>query len=138
MRRLRIVVHGTPASQGSKQGFIRGKKVVLVEMDKELPEWRAAVEAAARLAAGPGWEPIDTAVKVQGEIRIRKPASTKFQDHPAGPKDLDKILRGVGDSLEAAKIVTNDARICHWDVRKVWADGMPGLDIEIIELGGKA
>jgi Holliday junction resolvase RusA-like endonuclease len=131
MTGLRIVAHGTPASQGSKKGFIRGKKVVLVEMDDELPAWRAVVKAAAKLAAGPNFQPIDEPVKVAGEIRIRKPRTTKFQDYPAGPKDLDKMQRAIGDALESAGILTNDARIVHWDIRKVWATNTPGLDITI-------
>jgi crossover junction endodeoxyribonuclease RusA len=130
---LRIVAHGTPASQGSKQGFIRGKKVVLVEMDTELPAWRQAIQAAAKLAAGPDFQPIDEPVKITGEIRIRKPRTTKFHNHPAGPKDLDKMQRAIGDALESAGILTNDARIVHWDIRKVWATDVPGLDITITE-----
>lgn len=136
MQPLRIVAHGTPASQGSKQGFIRGKKVVLVEMDEELPAWRQAIQAAAKLAAGPNWQPIDHAVKITGEIRIRKPRTTKFHNHPAGPKDADKLMRAIGDALESAGILTNDARICHWDIKKVWATDMPGIDIVITKIGG--
>jgi len=106
MTGLRIIAHGTPASQGSKNSY--GKN--LVESDKQLPAWRAAVKAAAKLAAGPNWEPIDDPVKIAGEIRIRKPRTTslvrmpadsraspiarsKFHNHPAGPKDLDKMQR---------------------------------------------
>jgi len=134
MTGLRIIAHGTPASQGSKNSY--GKN--LVESDKQLPAWRAAVKAAAKLAAGPNWEPIDTAVKIAGEIRIRKPKTTKFNDHPAGPKDLDKMQRAIGDALESAGILTNDARIVHWDIKKVWATNTPGLDITISPLGGNA
>jgi len=130
---LRIVAHGTPASQGSKKAFKRGKKIVLVEMDEELPAWRDTIVAAAKQAAGDQWQPIDRPVKVSGEIRIRKPGATKFKDHPAGPKDLDKLQRAIGDSLESAAILTNDARICHWDIRKVWALDVPGMDITITE-----
>lgn len=129
MKPLRIVAHGTPASQGSKNSY--GKN--LVESDKQLPAWRAAVKAAAKLAAGPNWQPIDHAVKITGQIRIRKPRTTKFQDYPAGPKDLDKMQRAIGDALESARILTNDARIVHWDIRKVWATNMSGLDITITE-----
>ena len=134
MNPLRIVAHGTPASQGSKNSY--GKN--LVESDKQLPAWRAAVKAAAKLAAGPNWAPIDDPVKITGEIRIRKPNSTKFRDHPAGPKDLDKMQRAIGDALESAGILTNDARIVHWDIRKVWATNTPGLDITITHAGGNA
>lgn len=132
-RTLHIVAHGTPASQGSKTSY--GPKQ-LVESDKTLPAWRSAMKTAAILAAGPDWTPIDNPVKVSGEIRIRKPNSTKFTHYPAGPKDLDKMQRAIGDALESAKILTNDARICHWDIRKVWATNMPGADITITEIGG--
>jgi len=135
MRTLRIVAHGEPASQGSKKAFKRGKKIVLVEMDEKLPEWRAAVQSAAQLAAGAAWQPIDKPVKVTGEIRFRKPATTKFREHPAGPIDLDKAQRAIGDALEKSKVITNDARICHWDIRKVWAEEVPGMDITISEIG---
>lgn len=129
-RAIRIITHGTPASQGSKTSYGRGQ---MVESDKTLPAWRSAVKAAAKQAAGPDWEPIDNAVKVSGEIRIRKPATTKFQDYPAGPKDLDKMQRAIGDALESAGILTNDARIVHWDIAKVWAVDVPGADITITE-----
>lgn len=131
MKPLRIIAHGTPASQGSKNSY--GKN--LVESDKQLPAWRAAVKAAAKQAAGPNWQPVDAPVKITGEIWIRKPRTTKFQDHPAGPKDADKLIRAIGDALESAGILTNDARICHWDIKKVWATDMPGIDIVITKIG---
>jgi len=136
LRSLRVVAHGDPAAQGSKKAFKRGKKIVLVEMDEGLPAWRAAIEAAARQAAGAEWETIDGPVSIAGEIKIRKPRTTKFQDHPAGPKDLDKILRSIGDALTKSQVITDDARIVHWCVRKVWATNLPGLDIDISEIGG--
>jgi len=133
MRRLHIVTHGAPATQGSKKAFIRGKKVVMVEMDEKLPEWRAAVEAAARQAAGPEWVTIDGAVSIAGEIRLRKPKTTKYPDHPAGPPDTDKLQRAIGDALTKSQVITDDARIVHWNIRKVWAENTPGMDITITE-----
>lgn len=135
MTTLRIVAHGAPATQGSKKGFIRGRKVVLVEMDEKLPAWREAVEAAARQAAGPGWETIDGGVSISGEVRLRKPATTKFPEAPAGAPDLDKLQRAIGDALTKSKVIKDDARIVHWDIRKVWATDMPGLDITITKEG---
>lgn len=137
-RQLRIVAHGAPATQGSKKGFIRGRKVVLVEMDEKLPAWRSAVEAAARLAAGPAWETIDGAVSIKGEIRLRKPKTTKYPNQPAGPPDTDKLQRAIGDALTKSRVITDDARIVHWDIRKVWALDVPGMDITITELGDNA
>jgi crossover junction endodeoxyribonuclease RusA len=132
-RTLRIVAHGSPAAQGSKKAFIRGKKIALVEMNEKLPGWRAAVEAAARLAAGPTWAPIDAAVSIRGEIRLRKPKTTKYPDAPAGAPDLDKLQRAIGDALTKSNVIKDDARIVHWNIRKVWADNVPGADITIQE-----
>ena len=136
MRSLRVVAHGAPAAQGSKKAFQRGRKIVLVEMSDHLPEWRAAVEAAARLAAGPDWEPIDAAVSIAGEVRLRKPNTTKYPDYPAGAPDLDKLQRAIGDALTKSQVIKDDARIIHWCIKKVWAEDQPGLDIDISEIGG--
>ena len=133
MTSLHIVVHGTPAAQGSKKAFIRGRKVNMVEMNEKLPAWRAAVEAAARLAAGPAWKPIDGPVKVSGTIQLRKPKSTKFPTAPAGAPDLDKLQRAIGDALTKSKVIKDDARIVHWDIRKTWADNMPGANLTITQ-----
>jgi crossover junction endodeoxyribonuclease RusA len=130
-RSLRVVVFGAPATQGSKKAFIRGKKVSLVEMDAKLPAWRAAVESAARLSAGPTWEPIDAAVSISGEISLQKPKTTKYPDAPAGTPDLDKLQRAIGDALTKARVIADDARIVHWNIRKVW--GIPGADFIITE-----
>jgi crossover junction endodeoxyribonuclease RusA len=134
MRNLRVIAHGAPAAQGSKKAFKRGKKIVLVEMSEHLPAWRAAVEAAARQAAGPDWEPIDGPVSIAGEIKLRKPKSTKFTNYPAGPPDADKLIRAVGDALTASGVITDDARVVHWCIKKVWATELPGMDIEISEI----
>jgi len=130
---IRIVANGTPAPQGSKKHVGGGR---MVEVSKNLPAWRAAVEAAARLAAGPGWVPWDGPVSVSGTVGILRPGSTKFKDFPAGAPDLDKIQRAIGDALEKSRLITNDARIVHWDIRKVWAVGVPGADLTIREIGG--
>lgn len=120
-------VNGTAAPQGSKKHVGKG---VLVEMSKNLPAWRTQVALAAARAWGK--DAIDTPVSVQVTFRIAKPKSTKFRDYPAGPADLDKLLRSTGDALEQAGVLTNDSRIVHWDAMKVW--GEPGATITITEM----
>ena len=131
---VHVLIHGHPATQGSKKAFIRGKKAVLVEMDPKLPEWRAAVTKAAKAAVGPGWVPRDGPVSVRGIIRLPRPAKSKFGDLPAGPPDLDKLQRAIGDALTNSKVITDDARIVHWDIRKAWATDKPGATITITEM----
>lgn len=123
-------VNGTAAPQGSKKAFIRGGKVNLVEMSKNLPAWRAQVKQAAEKAfTGTA---MDCPVSVIATFYIPKPKSTKFKDYPAGPPDTDKLQRAVGDALQAAGVLTNDSRIVHWDAAKVW--GPAGATITITEL----
>jgi Holliday junction resolvase RusA-like endonuclease len=133
LRSLRIVAHGEPAAQGSKKHVGSGR---MIEMSKKLPAWRAAVKVYARQAAGPDWKPIQGAVSIAGEIRLRKPKTTKYDDYPAGAPDLDKLQRAIGDALTQAGTITDDARIIHWCIRKVWATDLPGMDIQISEIGG--
>jgi Holliday junction resolvase RusA-like endonuclease len=71
---------------------------------------------------------------VSGTVAILRPGSTKFKDFPAGAPDLDKIQRAIGDALEKSRLITNDSRICHWNIRKVWAIGVPGMDIEVRQI----
>ncbi|AIY01191.1 hypothetical protein ART_1592 [Arthrobacter sp. PAMC 25486] len=120
-------VNGTAAPQGSKKHVGKG---VLVEMSKNLPAWRKAVkDAAMRTWNRPA---LDAPVSVQVTFRINKPPTTKFRDYPAGPADLDKLLRSTGDALEQAGLLTNDSRIVHWDAAKVW--GPAGATITITEM----
>lgn len=131
---LCFLIHGHPATQGSKKAFKRGKKIVLVEMDPKLPEWRAAVTKAAKDAAGPDWKPWDGPISVRGVIRLPAPRKSKFGEWPAGPPDLDKLQRAIGDALTNSKVITDDARIVHWDIRKTWAENNIGATITIAEM----
>lgn len=129
---LTFFVEGKAAAQGSKKHVGRG---VMVEMSKDLPAWRKAVTEAAR-DAHQGKPAIDGPVSVALTVYVAKPKSTRFKAYPAGPADLDKYQRAVGDSLEKARVITNDSRIVHWDPWKRWADEHtpPGALITITEL----
>jgi Holliday junction resolvase RusA-like endonuclease len=127
-----ISVTGAPATQGSKAAFKRGKKIVLVEMDKKLPAWREAIVKAAKASHGPDWEPLDGCLTVNLTVWLPRPGSSKFKDEPAGPPDLDKLQRAVGDALKVAGTIVDDARITTWSAGKRWAIGCePGATITI-------
>ena len=132
MSGLSFFVPGKAAPQGSKRHVGKGR---LIEASEDLPAWRAAVTSAAK-AAHMGGAPIDTPVSVALTVYVQKPRTTRFRAYPAGPPDLDKYQRAVGDALEAAGVLSNDARIVHWDPWKLWAteDTPPGALITITEL----
>lgn len=129
---LSFFVPGKAAAQGSKRHVGRG---VMVEMSKDLPAWRTAVADAAR-AAHQGRPTIDGPVAVALTVYVQRPKATRFKTYPAGPKDLDKQQRAVGDALTASGVIRDDARIVHWDAWKRWAteDTPPGAHITITEL----
>lgn len=115
---VRITVPGKASQQGSKRHVGNGR---MVEMAKDLPRWRKAVIAAAQAATGPDWEPWDGALTVTLDIRFAKPKSTRFRNYPAGPPDVDKLQRAIGDALTHAGTIHDDARICAWHATKAWA-----------------
>jgi crossover junction endodeoxyribonuclease RusA len=126
---LKFEVKGTAAPQGSKRGAVRGRtktgkpKVVMIESAAGLAAWRADVAAAAEVAAGPYWEPLDGPLLCRLLVFLPKPKTTKFGDYPAGPPDVDKLQRAIGDALTKSKVITDDARIVQWVAGKRWAPG---------------
>ena len=93
-----LFVEGTPAPQGSKSGFIRGGRVVLVESSKKVKPWREAVGAKARETVG---ELLDGPLELSVTFVMPRPKS--LGDKPAPPMvqrpDTDKLLRSTCDAL---------------------------------------
>lgn len=120
-------VYGTPAPQGSKKFVGKGR---MIESSKKLPAWRKTVTQAAHAVAPK--QPLDCPVSVQATFWVPKPQRPRF-NVPATPGDLDKYLRAVGDALEQAGVLKNDARITHWNATKHYADqhNPPGAHITI-------
>lgn len=128
-----IFVAGEPKPQGSKTAYKRGSKIVLVEANKSLPEWRRRlVEGFAPfkgLTTQPGYE---NGVTVTVEFYLSRPASVK-RDYPTVKPDLDKLQRAVGDALTIAGVIKDDSSIVQWIASKYYADNMePGVTVEVI------
>lgn len=129
---LVVRVHGTPAPQGSKNGFIRGGRVVLVETSEALPAWREAVLAAGENAVlAAGWLPLTDAVAADVTIWLPRPRTIR-RPLPCVTPDIDKLARGCLDALKLAKVYADDALVVDLVVRKRYADGRPtGATIRI-------
>lgn len=127
MTRIEFRVYGEPAPQGSKRHVGGGR---MIESSKKLPAWRKAVTDAARTVAPK--QPLDCPVSVQATFWVPKPQKPRFNT-PAVPPDTDKLCRAVGDALEQAGVLKNDARITHWNAHKHYADqhNPPGAHITI-------
>jgi crossover junction endodeoxyribonuclease RusA len=131
---FRFEVEGRPAPQGSKS--YRGNNR-FVEASKYLPAWRSAIVSAAKqqISETPDFVIFDTPVKVEIQFYITRPNKPKF-DYPATPPDLDKLVRGVFDSLTQAHIWTDDSLAVNLVAQEDWTtdDKPSGAEIKITRL----
>lgn len=127
-----IEVIGNPAAQGSKRGFARGGKVVMVEMAKGHADWRSAVGEAARQAAVVHGC-LDGPLVLHAVFRFPMPASRPKAIRAQGwaPKvsapDRDKLERAIGDALQAGGLIADDARIVEGHTTKIEVVGWSGV-----------
>lgn len=126
-----IDVLGIPAPQGSKRAFVVGNRAVITEDSKKTAPWRDSVSAAG-VAAMAGAPPFDGPLRVTIEFRQPRPRSVK-RAHPSVKPDVDKLARAVLDSLSAAAVIVDDARIVSLTAEKVYAE-IPGATIRVTEV----
>lgn len=141
---MRLDVHGTPAPQGSKRGFVRGGRVVLVEASERVRPWRDAVKVAVALD-GRGQRFDREPVTVSAEFRLRRPRSHyrtgRHADqvragapaYPTGTPDVDKLLRSTLDGLTEAGVFVDDAQVVCAVAVKRWcrAGETPGAVLNV-------
>ena len=122
---LELFIAGVPRPQGSKNAYRRGTRVVMVESNKHLPEWRQAVYEALK-ASG---KQFDGAVTVMATFYIPRPKTNKRLYATTKP-DVDKLVRAIGDCLTKAGTIVDDSYIVTWNAAKAYADGVtPGVRI---------
>lgn len=113
---------GRPAPQGSKNAYVVGRRAVMVESSKYLPEWRSAVMLAAKVALNDSMDvtPFTAPVKLEVSFFIERPKKPKYDGYPGGKPDLDHLVRAVGDSLTQAGVLADDSLIVEIEARKFW------------------
>ena len=130
-----FIVDGEPKPQGSKTlGRNKHGQSFMREANKGLKTWRNSVLIEAKQALREtkdeyGWN-ADQPFAVSVVFAFSKPAKPAFWV-PAGPPDLDKLQRAIGDALEQAGIVKNDSRIVVWKSSKSFTTGSPRAEIWI-------
>lgn len=102
-------IEGTPVPQGSKNAYVRGRRAVVVETNKQkLDPWRANI---ARTAQQIGYKfPKDAPVMVDSIFIFERTKSVK-RKHMSVKPDLDKLQRALNDGLTKSGIFGDDARI---------------------------
>lgn len=128
---FQLFIEGQPRPQGSKKAFARGKSIVLVEANKELPAWREHMTRMLQLKQLEETQPFTTAVNVALTFWLPRPKSVKRQ-YATGTYDIDKLTRAVLDSITKAGVWRDDSDVVDLTVRKTYADmHQPGVLISI-------
>lgn len=135
---IRFDVLGLPSPQGSKTKLPNGALVDggSKEARSRHRDWRSSVADAARTAAA-GRPPLDGPLMIEVEFRFPMPKSRPRAVQAAGrvPKssapDTDKLLRSLGDGLQAGGLIRDDARLWMILASKVEVIGWTGATVRI-------
>lgn len=123
---LTLVVHGTPISQGSANAVAKG--VLKRDNGPALVAWRDKITAEAFRVCGRDWTAANTAVNVDFVFTVPLPdGAPRTKPVPAtGHRDLDKLVRAVGDALCPSikekprfRVLASDMRITRSDIGPV-------------------
>ena len=122
MTEILLHIPGPPVSQGSKNAYRRGNKVVLVETrHRELQDYRTRI----MLATTPAQRILllDSPLHVEATFILARPKRPKF-DAPAVPPDLDKYVRALFDGITQAGVWKDDARAVSIHATKRYVVGL--------------
>lgn len=104
---------------------------MLVEANKDLPEWRKHMTQMLKLKQLEETAPFTTAVNVALTFWLPRPKTVK-RPYATGTYDIDKLTRAVLDSVTQAGIWRDDSDVVDLTVRKTYADlHEPGVLISI-------
>ncbi|KAM9867073.1 hypothetical protein ACIFOC_00395 [Leucobacter aridicollis] len=132
MTSITFRVDGVPIPQGSKKGFVVGRRAVLVDDNKDvLKPWRRKVATASDVGhtfTGP--------VFVAAVFYMPRPLRPKFS-LPGVKPDLDKLMRALGDGMTDGGLLADDSRIVSQFIHKRYAsDSNPvGVRVLVMEAG---
>ncbi|MFT8639040.1 RusA family crossover junction endodeoxyribonuclease [Bifidobacterium sp.] len=134
-----LTVTGMPITKGSVKPYTGGHGRALPD-DPRLTVWQATIMQAAtiekqrrRLKTYQVPVTVATIFTMPRPIRPRFPYPATQARKEKGGGDLDKLCRAVGDALEKAGIIQNDALIVDWQASKRYANdtSKPGVTLII-------
>ena len=119
-------VSGVPAPQGSKRYVGNGR---MIEQSVGVKPWREAVHhrvlqeraKVGRFEDGP----------LYLGLVLHLPHGKQREASPWKRRDLDKLVRAVGDSLTSGGLILDDSRFTELHAHKIWAAGDTGVHITI-------
>lgn len=121
-----FTVIGDPKPQGSKTAFKVGNHARMKDAaGAGHATWRDAVATAAARERSHLPGPLDGELELDVVFRFRMPASARKADRVRGWRrkttapDLSKLVRALEDGLQAAGLISDDARITRLHANKV-------------------
>lgn len=127
--RIQFTAYGIPQPKGSTKSFVVKGRAITTSANAKVKPWQEIVAYAAQTHRPPQiWV---------GGIRIRlhfyflrpKSVSAKKRPHHTVKPDVDKITRGVLDSLTGV-IWADDSQVCSMTVCKSYGDS-PSVEVQI-------
>ena len=123
-------IDGEPAPQGSKTGFIKNGRVVMVEASKKVKPWREAVAAQTQTKVSSA---LQNPVEISLVFHLPKP-KTVTRTWPAVKPDLDKLIRSTFDGLTTGGLYTDDALVIAVSASKQYATDRIGCHVTASEV----
>jgi Holliday junction resolvase RusA-like endonuclease len=123
-------IDGEPAPQGSKTGFIKNGRVVMVESSKKVKPWREAVAAQTKAKVQVA---LENPVEIALVFHLPKP-KTVTRKWPAVKPDLDKLIRSTFDGLTTGGLYTDDALVIAVSASKQYATDRIGCQVIASEI----
>jgi len=126
-------IDGEPAPQGSKNGFVKNGRVVMVESSKKVKPWREAVAAQTLEYRSTKWPyaeqwTLTTPVEIALVFHLPRP-KTVSRKWPAVKPDLDKLIRSTFDGLTTGGLYTDDALVIAVSASKQYATDRVGCQV---------
>ncbi len=131
-RSITFTCEGRPVPQGN---HTRNRAGAIYDKDKGLATWRTAVRVEALQAKQhERWVELAAGAGVQLELAffLIRPPSTK-RAMPTVRPDLDKLVRGVGDSLTRV-LYHDDGQIVSLFAHEYYATHWQGVEITVAEI----
>ena len=118
-------VEGEPAPQGSKNGFVKNGRVVMVESSKKVKPWREAVAWQTKAKVT---KPMTSPVEIALVFHLPRP-KTVNRKWPTVKPDLDKLIRSTFDGLTTGGLYTDDALVIAVSASKQYSTERIGCQI---------
>lgn len=126
-------IEGEPAPQGSKTGFVKNGRVVMVEASKKVKPWREAVAAQTQEYRASKWPnaeqwTLTSPVEIALVFYLPRP-KTVSRKFPSVKPDLDKLIRSTFDGLTTGGLYTDDALVIAVSASKEYATDRIGCQV---------